>query len=98
MNKTKPMTKREYIDWVRTRDKNPAKWNFRTCVEADALIKRQTIINLGRILKAYKIPNVLKSYIATCAIAYFGSVETDDMLMALKAYPKWTTYNSREEK
>lgn len=79
--------KEQYVNWLRTRDADPAKWKRAECIQADRLIEREALAALETHLR--KMPKPLAEFVRVCAKAHFGSMETDDMLQALDCYPDW---------
>lgn len=59
----KIMTKEEYLQWLKTRDKEPAKWDLDTTIQADRLLKATTPQNLEEKLKEFNLPEGLKNWI-----------------------------------
>ena len=85
------MNKQQYIQWLKERSKDPSHWEYRLCVEADSLIKEETLSQLAHFLQQQKpkLPMELVKWIMVCARHLYGSGETDDMLTALNLYPSW---------
>lgn len=83
------MEKHQYLAWLATRSE-PGTRDREKCEQADALIKRETLANLHRylILKGI-VGDATREYVEMIVSANFGSVETDDFLMKIKAYPEW---------
>ena len=87
------MTKEEYL----TMHKKPVKeWTYEEAKESDQLIKETSLKNLESwlSLKGKSIPETLKTWILTYARFGLGSVETDDLFIALDLYPDWREYGN----
>jgi hypothetical protein len=82
------MTKDEY---VKIKKLPLEKWTLSECHEADALIKREALAKAKIAIKASNpaMEDKLFDYINMMLDLHFGSVETDEMLIGLKAYPDW---------
>lgn len=63
--------------------------------EADAFVKREALANLKTVLTHHNIPTSVAEFVLSCASAFYGSVETDSMLMALNCYPDWLSTERR---
>ncbi len=83
----KTMTVAQYIHWKNTRGEDTCKWKREFCIAADALVKTHALINARAYLSAIDKP---AAELIECVVsAHFGSVEIDNFLMAIKAYPEW---------
>lgn len=80
------MTKAEYIA---IKDRPILEWSTQECREADALIKRITLLNASRWLKANVPDKFLRDYIHDMIRCTFGSVTTDALCVHHKLYPEW---------
>lgn len=80
------MLKNEYIALKNT-DIN--KWTYAQCVEADKLIKKCTIRRFEEQLRNHCFPKTIVDYLMLMVEVHFGSVETDQLLITMKAYPDW---------
>ena len=58
-------------------------------VACDHFVKTYALDALGEHLAKLGIARCLSDYIKLCARAHYGSVETDEMLSALRCYPQW---------
>lgn len=81
------MRKAEYIKWKETRGEDTAEWDRNKCRAADELVKRTALACLQLRLKGQ--PKVIRDYVILMARCHFGSVETDNFLQEMRAYPDW---------
>lgn len=80
-------TKEQYLTWLQTRGE-PGTWNMSDCTAADELIRSTALANANHWIDLnVKTPadNLLKTFLSV----HFGSVETDEFLQQIKAYPDW---------
>lgn len=82
------MSKQQYLAWLRTRGE-PGTWDLNKCRAADALIKREAVRAAERKLKACISNHDVWLFTMSMIISHFGSVEVDDLMMKLDAYPEW---------
>lgn len=81
------MTKDEYIHWKETRDPE-GRWKMEDCLAADQLIKTTALENANKWCEEY-IREPALSLFKTFISVHFGSVEVDNFLQQIKAYPDW---------
>lgn len=81
------MTKDEYIKWKAERG-DPGTWDHSICVVADKLIKDTTLVTANKWIDE-KIPLEARELLKLLISARFGSVEIDEFLVAINAYPEW---------
>jgi len=82
------MTKEEYqaLEGVEI-----SKWTHKQCVEADRLIKMEALKKAEVIIKALHptMDDEMSQFLNEMLKYHFGSVECDNLLMHLNAYPEW---------
>lgn len=78
------MTREQYIAWKASCGDDAS---HADCAAADHHIKVTTMANLKTIVR--DLPKPQREYILLMARATFGSVETDEFLTAIKAYPDY---------
>jgi hypothetical protein len=64
-------------------------WTWEQCNQADTLIKVMATEQLAKVIESYKLPKIVQEYLIMMARYHYGSVETNDLLTALKCYPDW---------
>jgi hypothetical protein len=82
----KIMNKKEYLA---LKNVPIIQWTHQQCVEADRLIEKTAMTNLGKILKRRNIPKDIAEYVMMITGSKFGTGEVDEFLMNQKAYPDW---------
>jgi len=82
------MTKAEYIK-IKSSKTGFAACSHGECVDADVLIKRFALRKLSSVVRKSNLPKPIADWVMLSASVYFGSGDVDEMLMAIKAYPKW---------
>lgn len=91
MTKTRKITLEEYQNWLKTRDADPTNWDRNTCYAVDSFVRDFALKNFERKVKSLKLqPKGLTTFITSCVRAHYGSVETDEMLIAMDCYPPET--------
>lgn len=81
------MNKKEYLQWLKDRPKDPADWNLADAIAADELIKQTALKNFKQRLKVVPIP--FRAYLYDCVKNHMGYGEVDSLLMELDCYPSW---------
>ena len=82
------MTKAEYLK-IKRRKGGFTTCSYRESLEADALVKQEALRSLHRTIGEYDLPKPIAEWMMIVASSTYGTVETDEMLTAIKAYPKW---------
>lgn len=80
------MTKNEYI---LLKQKDIGAWSPQQCIDADLLIKAETMINFVRWANDNITNSTVKFFLINCVRAHFGSTDVNYVLSALKCYPEW---------
>lgn len=81
------MNKHEYLEWVASRGP-VGTWTHAKCQAADELIKNEAM--RGCRLYLHKIGDAaVRNYVTMMVRSTYGSAETDQFLMEIKAYPEW---------
>ena len=91
------MNKEEYLNWIKTRSKDPSEWSYEDAKSADRLIEQEAINNLKKWLTKQSIALPVKQFILTMAQASFGCEEVDDFLTEMGFYPEWMEKNEEAE-
>ena len=81
------MTKDQYIHWKKTR--GPVNtWDIKDCWAADKLIKH-TALDAARVWIKANVHELVAPLFMTFLSVNFGSVDVDDFLQSINAYPDW---------
>lgn len=82
------MTPAQYTQWKAARGEDAAKWELSKCHAADTLVRRTALANAKKWIKA-NIHKDARYLFDSMLSIHFGSVEVDDFLTKINAYPKW---------
>lgn len=81
------MTKDEYVNWLGTRGP-VGTWDLNQCRAADEFIKNTALTNAAQ-WSTQHVDSPARELLQDLLSAYFGSVEIDEFLQAINAYPDW---------
>ncbi len=79
------MDKNEYLEWLKTRSKDPTDWDRAKCVEADDLIRHVTLENAAKAFATLR-PTV-REFLLTMIDFNYGTLEVDQFCMDMRLCP-----------
>ena len=89
ISRQKEFSKEEYLNWLKTRNENPAFWSHSDCYAADLHIRNMTLKNFEEKIRNLEINESLKNWIIEYSKLGYGSVETDELLQEMGCYPDY---------
>lgn len=84
----RPWSPQKYKKWLASRGPI-GDWALSDCIAADRCVREHTLTNARRILRDRIRTPMIRQYLELMLETHFGSVETDDLLRHLGAYPEW---------